>query len=339
MNTADRLQGYYHFDHNILGAVEDAANYQNGFKFAELADQYKLGDGPAKVVIDNQTAALEVIHIKPTYDYDHRLVRIIQAPMGTPADASMAMRAMRLFASSPTVPVMVVGSPSAIGNKSNLLSRESRQVVASGDLRPAVRPVLRYLLHLGIERADIIGYSYGADAGAAMALAAHEFDVTAERAVLMEPAGAETRNLRTLLRDFQASGSKLNAYVTDTGSQPLFEARGAGAGRLASTVGLTRWAGGITRPTNIAIAKAMGRGQFGETLDMALRTHPNLKAAVLWGSESEITKTSAVQDMLRTLRQKHPLRIGSILINGMHHAGGDDIDLHAAMALQGLRSL
>ncbi len=336
MKPSERLPQYYAFDETILENVDRAAHDQNALSFLDLADDYGIGGGAERVRPYSDSRTVEYLHIKPQEDYDETRVRLYQAPMGIPADASTAMRAIRLFGAEPSTQLMVVGSPSLIGNRSNLLQRQSFKEVAQGDLRPAVRPVLEHLSELGIVRAQILGYSYGADAGAAFGQAANEYDIEIDKSVLMEPAGTETRSLKQLVIDFQTGDAAVQGYVDATESQSLFEARNVNASAIASTVGFLRWAGGLLRGSNIAITKGLGVGTFADTAAAALEAQQHSKIAVVWGSKSEMVHADAIDQVLHELTHHFPDRVVGMEMKGMHHGGGDDIDLHAAMALQGL---
>lgn len=217
--------------------------------------------------------------------------------------------------------------------------REDFKQVAAGDLRPAVRPVLHHLFRLGVVRAQILGYSYGADAGAAFGRAANEYAIEVDKSVLMEPAGIERRSIKQLVKDFQAGDAALQSYVDATESQPLFEARNMNASAVASTAGFLRWAGGLLRASNIAITKGLGEGTFVETASAALDAQKRSKLAIVWGSKSEMVAFPAIREVMRAITENYPQRVVGMKMNGMHHGGGDDIDLHAAMALQGLVEL
>lgn len=338
MKTNERLQNYYNFDEAIVQTIADVAEKQNKLSFRELAASHGLEDGAGRAYPYKDNRAIEVIHIKPEVDYDETLLRVCQAPMGITADASMAMRAIRLFDSEPTTPLLVVGSPTGIGNRTNLIERRDWAVFARGDLRPVVRPTLQYLFSLGISRTEMVGYSYGADAGAAVGAASYEYGIHTNKAVLMEPAGIEKRALLTLVRDFQASGAALQNYVDQTMCPPLLEARGIHNSKVSDTVGFLRWTGGLLRASNIAIAHGLAEGKFEDQLSTAMIANPAMKATVVWGTASELTSPAAANKSISNLKSSFTRsRIESMEMAGMHHGGGDDIDLHAAMVLQGLR--
>lgn len=337
MNVEKRIAEYYQFDEEILQAVSATATRQNNLSFSELADQHGIGDGPEQVkpsVASNRT--IEFYQLNPNGDYDESLLRICQAPMGIPADKSMAMRAMRLFASDPTVPLMIVGSPASIGNRANRLKLDELREVSRGNLIPAVIPILQFIMNRSVAEIEVVGYSYGADAGAAMMTAAGRFGLKAKRGVLIEPAGIKKQSVYSLAKSFGASGAELEGYVDRTESKPLFEARNRNQTAVAGFNGFARWAGGFLRASNLAITSGLARGTFGSQLNDALSTTEQSKVAVAWGSSSELVDVPAITQTVRSLNDDHYGRVFPLEIIGMHHGGGDDIDLHAAMVLQGL---
>jgi len=337
MNTESRLKDYYHFDEQILQSVGTTALQQNKLSFQELADDFGIGAGPQLQRPTAQTnRTIEFFQINPSADYDESKLRICQSPMGIPADKSMAMRAIRLFGSDPTVPLIVVGSPASIGNRANRLKLADLNQVRRGDLEPAISPMLQFIMNQGVTKLEVVGYSYGADAGAAILSASNRYDIKTECAVLIEPAGVQEQSVLNLAKSFGASGAELEAYVDQTESAPLFEARNRNQSAIAGLTGFSKWAGGFLRASNLAIAQGLSRGRFAPTLDRALDKQAELKVAIAWGSASELVNADAITEAIRDLSVKHPHRVLPMEMNGMHHGGGDDIDLHAAMVLQGL---
>jgi len=77
---------------------------------------------------------------------------------------------------------------------------------------------------------------------------------------------------------------------------------------------------------------------FAQRASAALRNQPDLRMTVGWGSESEMCPDLTLQKMTNGLRAQHGgLRVLSMRLQGMHHSGMDDLDLHAAMMLEGLK--
>lgn len=97
---------------------------------------------------------------------------------------------------------------------------------------------------------------------------------------------------------------------------------------------------GLFRASNAAIGNALAHDGFATRVRDALSTHPELKVTVAWGTVSELVPNDTVEDALDSLRNLDPQigsRVSRMALEGMHHAGADDIDLHVAMVSQGLK--
>lgn len=332
MSTSERLQQFYDFDQDILARVEQVAHDQRQKSFAQLADQYGIAKGAQWTYPFFDERAVDFYYFKPKQDFDETKLRVYRAPMANPADTNMAMRAIRLFAADPSEPLMVLGNPAAIGLRKHRILRQNLKTVWNGDLAPAVEPAVEYIQHLGVKRADFIGYSYGAEASPVEAAVAKSRDIVAERGVWIEPAAVVQRSLVRLALSFGSTGGdKLKDAVERTGSEALNEARDI------ANVGMVRWGLGMLRASNLAIAHSMTMPRFVVRAEQALAAQPTLKATVGWGEQSELAVDENMQQVIERLEDHYAARVGHMALRGMNHAGGDDIDLHAAMVLQGLR--
>jgi hypothetical protein len=301
---------------------------QDRLSFAELADYYGVGGGPS-VVADKPGKPFEYILFRPAQDYDPTEHRVYHLPMAMHADQSMAMRGMRLFGADPTRPLMLVGNPAAAGVSTGRLSPEAARTVWGGDLAPTVAPLVKHLREIGVESVDHLGFSYGADKAVVAASQGVLEGLKTSHAVLMEPASTVDRGLVRLLRDFIPAGGKhLQSAVEASESEPYLEAR-----KLADT-GLTRYGLGLLRLSNIAIANALAHDYFESRTESALVCNPDMFASLAWGTASELTPNANMERIGRELAERNNLRVGTMALSGMHHAGGDDIDLHAAIVLQ-----
>lgn len=334
MNTAYRLNNYYDFDADILHSVDEAASRQNELSFKELAQQYGIENGPEKILPDSAAKPVEVVTIKPKSDYDETHARVYHASFAYPANENTAMHAMRLFEADPREQVVVIGNPAMpFASASKMSFRESFDVVHTGSFRPAVDGLLKYLEQNRITHTEHVGYSYGADKAVTAAQFSELYNQSAEKAVLIEPASIVKRSIKRLAQAFSASGAEQHRYIVQSASKPYDEIWDQD--NLLKTVG---WMAGMLRVSNIAIAKAMAEGSFGRRTDEAMRANPSLRATIAWGSSSELAPDA---DMMRTtnqLRAAHKMRVSTMRLEGMHHAAVDDIDLNAAIVLQGLRA-
>lgn len=336
MSLEQRLQEFHPFSAEVLSAVSDAASAQKDLSFRELAGMHGLSDGLLTHVDPVTQKPFSFFTIKPLKpDYDYTKARVYYTPMAIPADESMAMRSIRLFAADPTTPLYVYGAPGAVGNRAGTMPLRHLPAVGRGDFGAAVMPSLRHLHVSGVRTAVFIGFSYGADranaaAAAAVGITDHE-RIDASNGVFMEPVGIKYQSLFGLTQNFAKSGSQLEAYVDASQSPALTEARD-----IADT-GFTRYVLGLGRITNLAIARGLTAGTFSETTDRALNAQPEMQVTLISGGNSEITPTLDVHYDVEQLKRIYANRIGMLVMRNMHHAGGDDINLHAAMVLQGLQ--
>lgn len=333
MNTAERLKQYYNFDDDVLARVSDAANHQNRHKFDKLYSSYMVRRETPFRREDEDRRQLEYLSIYPFTDYDETAMRVYFAPMATPADENMAMRAMRLFEANKDLPLLVVGSPALIGNRANRILMKDAPQIWRGDLRPVIEPTLRMLEEERVTKLDVMGYSYGAEAAMAAASDALEHGIVVEHVVSAEPIAIAKRGLVQLVKDFARSGAPLDDYVKATDSTALLEAR------AHADKGFARYAGGMLRLSNIAIAHALAQDGFLQRCEDALLQQPRMESTIAWGSASELTTTEAMSKIVLSLTADYgSKRVSGMNLTGMHHAGGDDIDLHAAIMTQGLAS-
>lgn len=336
MTSVEQLQSFYPFSADVLNRVNEVAEFQNRYSFSQLADHYGISNGPEIVPASETHKAYEVLTLRPKDDYDPEEARVYHLPVACPIDPNMTMRGLRTFEADPSKQLVMVGNPGAVGLRYGKLRFEDMHRVWSGDLTPVVDPLLSYMSKLGIKRTEELGFSYGADTAAASSSRAEAHDISVSQGVYMESAAAVRRGpglvgAAGLGIDFMSAADELENYVSDTNSPPLNEAR------ELSDVGLTRYLLGLTRPSNICIANALAHNGFEGRVRSALARQPDMRATIVWGTASELTDDTSMREVVSSLRQTFdPERVGSMAINGMHHAGGDQIDLHAAIVLQAL---
>jgi hypothetical protein len=335
--VTERLQAYYQFDTSILDNIERTAHEQKGRTFSDLADSYGIADGPEIIPATKHRKALEVLTFRPSVDYDETYALVYQAPMAMSAK-DMAMSALRLFALAPGAQLKVIGNPSAIGNRYNKLKASNLWKVWCGDLGPTVEPHLAYLQEQGITSVDQIGYSLGADkVAAASYLAKEKYGIKVLRGVFMEPAAVVERGLIRLTKDFASCKAKLDEYSAYGG--PLSHEVRSRAGGIIDN---TRYYAGLARLSNLAIANSQAQEGFMSHVLCALSASPDMQVTIAWGTESELAPHTVMLDIMKQLRNgklQLASQIYGLMLEGMHHAGGCDIDLHAAVMLQGLKGV
>ncbi len=334
MTTHERLLSYYYFDRGVVSSVQAAAEHQNSLSFSELADKYGIANGSSSVLPDGARKPIEVLTLTPNHDYDPQKARVYHTAFGYPANENTALHVMRLFEADSSEQLIVFGNPAAVGTSTGKLTfKESFEVARHNTLRPTVDPILRYLSQIGVRETNHMGYSYGADRAATAIAYSGTYDQSASNAVLVEPVSVVRRSLKELARAFAESGQAQKQYVEQSESKPYDEIWAED-----SWVKFAAWAGGLARISNLAIAHVMASDGFSGRASLALDSQPDLLMTVGWGSKSEMCPDLTLQKVSNALRGKHGTeRVRSMRLQGMNHAGVDDLDLHAAMMLQGLR--
>lgn len=334
MTTGERLSQYYDFSPETVEQVSEAADWQNRHSFSYLARAYRIGDTLETIEPQAGVKSIEIATLKPHQGFDATHMRIYHLPMGNALSPNMIMHGMRLFAADPTEQLMLVGNPSRPGSNAGRIGlKAAAQVARHKDLSPVNTTLLHHLQRLGIASVDHIGYSYGADKAVAAAVASAEAGQQVRHGVFVEPVAVADRSLPRLARRFGCSARALPRYVKQADSPPYQAVRDQ-----ESRLTLLSYSLGLARITNMAIAVALGKASFAERVEEALETQPKMKAALGWGTASELTLDEPMQRISGELQQSFGSeRVRALRLQGMHHAGGSDIDLHAAIILEGLR--
>jgi hypothetical protein len=323
-NVVERLESYYPFDQDIIDTVAEVAARQQSMTYQEYFDSLFIGKPE---MIDG---GAQIVDIHPLSDWDGRRARVIHQPMANPLDPNMLYQAATIYASDPTVRTIVTGNPSGIGYGQNLLSRDDREKVMNGNLRPTIDAVSRYLTSTGVESVEHIGYSYGADKAAVAAEFANDYDQEVMTSVHIEPVSVVKRSLAKLGAAFMSTNKELSRYV-DASDTPAFKAA------RKESVGMVTYSLGLARLSNLAIAQALGRDGFEGRMDRALTNQPEMKSSIIWGTDSELAIDGLVSAITGRLIAKYGgERVVPTRLPGQKHALPNDIHLQAALVLRGL---
>ena len=180
--------------------------------------------------------------------------------------------------------------------------------------------------------ASHVGHSYGADKAATAAGYANKYDQEVTQSILIDPASVKARSLVGLMQDFGKTASTLDAYIEAANSNALVKARELALKRHLG------WAGyviGLGRLSNIAIAHALSKEGFEERVDIALTNQANMKANIIWGTESTLAVNGLMETLTTRLINKYgEKRVISMPLMGQNHCMVDDVFLHAALVLQ-----
>lgn len=324
-------ESYHHFDEDIHEAVARAASDQDKLSFAELADHYNLDD--AVRITEYEGRPIQSVTFTPEGDYDETHAQIYHVPFAISLDPNTLMRLMRQHAANPSEQLISYSNPGTIGQPGGKLkAADLWHIARTHDLSPVVAPQQADLNSRGITSVDRLGYS----AGTLQALAAMEHDdnVETRAGILVEPVAVAKQGLLKLARSFMNSGSEVWNYINQTDSQPYTDVRSKKM--LGIDTGLINYSIGIGRATNLVSAREMARGGIYDRAYEALRHDYADSLTFAWGTESEISKPELTALQIAHLQERYGNRVHAMELEGMHHAGGDDINLHALIMTQAL---
>lgn len=257
-------------------------------------------------------------------------------PMANGIDPNMMTRLFVLAGALPNTQIITAANPASLGKNAGRLGHLGRREVSQGHFGATVRPTLEYARSRGVSEASQVGFSYGADkALAAAAIAQYErYSIKAHQLVAMEPASIVRRSILKLGGDFGSSAEHLDEYVDHTNMTAYDDAREQADKENHGMSGLL--AGIIGRKSNRAIARGIARGNFDARIRQAMEANPDLRVAIIWGSESELATDGAMRHYTEMLRNRFGKRVTPTRIEGQYHAMGDELFFHAAMVRMGL---
>ncbi len=327
MSEQLRLKEYYPgFDQKVVDTVADVAQQQRSSSWEQIKSEL-----PDNTVFSTEDSSIELLDIVPK-DYDETWV--YHLPMGNPLADHMQLRVATLAAAKTDKRIIAIGNPSGPSQGVGKLPAASLRTVWSGNLRPTIDPVMRYLGSQQIEQATHIGFSYGAEKAATASQYAEKYDQHVPSGLFMEPVAIKQRGLLELGRDFNSTAAALEGYVKASASGPVEE---AGKRAAEKSHGLVGYGLGLLRMSNIAIAHALTKEGFENRVDNGLTSQAEMRAHLVWGTESELATHGLMIELAGRLQSKFGVgRVSTMEMVGQKHAMGDDVFLHTAMVLQNL---
>lgn len=319
MNTAEQLHEFYDFSPAVVDRVSETMDrvrsyetYQDFFKSVGFtgiqrwqADGYKPS---------------AVISLAPK-DYDETEAICVSLAMGQPLDMNNIYQVALVAAHFPNMQVNAFSNPSGVGYKGGRVSFGEMGNVARGDFTATVDAELKYHDAKRLERVYRGGYSYGVDKALAATIRANQ-DTPA--LALIEPASVISRNLKELGDAFKSAEPALADYVQATDLPTFLDAR-------ERSIWGKNYLLALARPTNIAVAKGIGRGLFGTRAAQALLAQPDMQMTVAWGSESELASDTDLQLNMDILKAVHGNHARAMRMIGRHHALGDMLPVKLAI--------
>lgn len=336
MSEIDRLNNYHDFSVETTEAVAEVAErYRSYETWPELFSDFQSAASHAQLHEVEYTPArgfpIKIVDIVPT-EIDTSLV--YHLPMGNSIDQNMQARLLTLSAVLPNTRIIAAGNPAQPLTNSGRLTQQERNEVSRGRFRPTVDPILAYAHKEKIEQADQVGFSYGADKALAATLLTDYYDISTPKVVPMDPASVTPRTILQLGADFLATNKHLNDYVEATEFPAYIDARKV-TGR--KTGWLAGYGLGLTRQSNIAIARGITVGKFETRLAETLRHNPETHATLVWGTESELAINGIMHALAGRISDSGQAnQFTAMPVIGQYHAMGDDIFLHAALVHESL---
>ncbi len=331
MKSLEYLHGYADFDPVIVQAIGETAAWQDQKTFEELAALYRVDENLRTVQPKHSKNPIEILTFVPRDDFDESAMRVYHLPMGCSLDENMIMNGMRLFGSDPSQRLMLVGNPSSPGHDmGKITAKEAFGSYWNHDLKAFVEPLLEHLYDSNITDTAHLGYSYGANKAVTATVHSQQYDQYVDKGVYAEPAAVVSLGLIRLPARFAWTNRKVKGYIKQAESAPYSQIRGKdNLGSLASYIV------GLMRLSNIAIASNLAHEHFEEATIEALDSQPT-EMTIAWGSKSELAPDVPMQFLTGRLIASYGKRVQALRLKGMHHAGANDINLHAAIMLQGL---
>lgn len=331
--TVERLNGYYDFNEAISTKVGAVAEMQAGLSYEE----YLAASGIAEPFIFNPDGGkpVRILDIRPSVDFDESKARVMHLAMGNDVDPNQIYQAATVFSADPDTRLIAVGNPAAPGLGYGKLSFADSGLVAKGDLRPVIDPVMKYVEREGITDVEHVGFSYGASrVPVAMKYAAH-YEHQAD-GVAIDPADVKDRGFKlkamlSLAADFGSTAGPLEDYVQASGIPAFLEAR-------KHSPNLVMYSLGILRASNLAIASALAGDYYQKRATDALEAQPDRKLHTFWGSESELAIDGLLQQITTNLQDRFGERAPATRLIGQKHNMVNDIHLQAALVLHGSRN-
>lgn len=331
--TAERLRGFSaDLDENVIGEVSASAEmvHRLGATTLELCE---LASVPGVKTIEyGGCPPVQILDLQPEQVRDQHAATVIWLPMARGFDQAELHRAARLKLLLPDERIIIVANPDHWWKASGILSREQRARVRDGDVRPVIGTVFHYLKEMNLTRVNHVGNSYGAKlAAAAAALAVQHGIHEVPRLVTIEPPDSVSRNFRDLALTFYETRHGVQDHKETMTDRGLINA-------LHQEKRLWPYIGTLASLTNLAITQALTRGLFKDNVSTVLAHSPGTEVTVAWGTGSELVPHEHMTHLVEELQISHGDRVRSIVLEKLRHAMYYDIDLVAALIMQGLRA-
>lgn len=318
------INEYYPFSPETVNHIESWREEVNG-SYDSYGQYFEAVGGEIKTIHShNRAQYIQVLDIRPD-EHDPQEALVVHLPMANPLDPNMRFQVAAIADACKDKRVISLANPSGPGRKYDTLSKDERSRLVGGDNSVLALGYAAYIESERIAHTKEYGYSYGVDKVlGSVAIAAADV----RRAFLLEPASVERRSVLSLAKAFGDTEKALQEYV-EAGDMPIFEEA------RDDSIGLAAYSIGLARLTNLAIAKTIAKGNFTQQLNGALRNKSELEVTVGWGTETELSDSSALYSIIKDARKKHgDNRVKAVSLLGQKHAIANNVPLQAALVYE-----
>jgi len=227
-----------------------------------------------------------------------------------------------LIAKELGTPFVVFENP-AYGDSDKLTKAQKEALNSSGDFGPIADTMLGIASVLGTRKANLMGYSMGAETSSAMASNASKHNIEVENLFVMEGPGVQAHKPLKLARDFMSDTNNLKFTWANPVDPVMRE--------------ISSLKPSLPRGT-LSYGRAMIKGTQEDSLRRALDRQPNMHLTIASAGSSKISPSKANNDLFTRLHSDYPERsIRRIIIPGEGHAYGDSGQRYANLGSLVLR--
>lgn len=292
-----------------------------------------------------EAGTVSFVSLSPAEDHDEHSAVVIPFPFGAGGRLDMFARAKLLQDSLPEPQRLILFPNNTLQKYAYDFSSEERHAIGqTGDFTPLVERQFRTLDKLGIEYAQVLGYSQGAAVGATMLrLAAKKGYFKLGPSGLMDPPNVTERSRLQLMKDFASEGVGPLCTAVNQAAIPMlttFQRAYPGKVNLArnNLTSATRTAlNAHLLPTNRALKDGFRHARFVPEVDAALEADEDLRLLAVRAGNSRIMPPEAMDD-LTNLQQKKEYddRLRLLTVEGYGHEMAANIVVHALLGRMAL---
>lgn len=328
--TAERLRAFSNdLDPSIIDYVaQETARHTNDLAQGamEIADHLRTipHEGPMP---------LQVLDMIPDEQYDEQSAVVVGLMWGQGLTPWVTRRLALLRDCMPNDRIVALATPAGSPSRWGSLSPAQLDALKKGNFSPIVDPLLEYLQSTGVQHADFVGTSFGADELAAATAKASDYGIKVNRFLAIEPTSIVVRNVGQLVVDFCATRYSVAPHVGVSGSSAYDRLQKAEF-TLSSLAALAVHS--LARSTSRAAAAYLAGGQFGRQLRAGLASQKEALAQIVWGTASELAPYVHAQRLAQTIQEEHGERVSILWMPELGHGLCSDVALTTVLTLQGL---